>query len=180
MVAHSFNLSTRGRGSQISLSGGPVIIIIPKKNEYIKLCPLFFIICEFNLTLEISQTAKGTFLHIRLKCVFPTEQLASCFCHKTHTGRWYLLIIPNKIHFSYNVFRKEWQKIYEKSDWLIWFSFINLKNIKLRKGSKPGTITHTRDPSFYKADAGELQVQGNPGLHTEILCRPRLLLVNYF
>lgn len=71
---------------------------------------MFFVTCEFNLTLEISQTAKGTFLYIRLKCVFPTEQLASCFCLKTHTGKWYLLINIIKIGFAYNVFRKGYQK----------------------------------------------------------------------
>lgn len=46
-----------------------------------------------------------------------------------------------------------------------------MKNIKLRKVSKPGTVTHTCDPCSYKADAGELQVQGNPGLYSEILCK---------
>lgn len=55
-----------------------------------------------------------------------------------------------------------------QNGWL-WFSFINLKNIKLRKVSKSGTVTHTHDPSSYMADAGELQVQGNPQLHSEIL-----------
>lgn len=52
--------------------------------------------------------------------------------------------------------------------WL-WFSFISLKNVKLRKISKPGTVTHTHEPSSYKANVGELQVQDNPGLHSEIL-----------
>jgi hypothetical protein len=47
-----------------------------------------------------------------------------------------------------------------------------LKEVKIK--TNPGVMVHTCHPSTQQAEAGRLQVQGQPGLHSEL--RPGLAI----